>query len=366
MRQKARKEGLRRLAPQKLIANIQKFNRIECQEGGLGDRAEVRRKNLMSALKDVLQKQKETEINTRKQKEISISGMNKILGRIDTETEKELTKEIRGEEIETTVAINASLLSEKSRIIERKKEDKENKPLYEDLEFPPGIPRPVHLCPPPGIRPRPQVMAATPNPRSSNSVLKNKTNQKSSRNFAKNFEQPTVEVLHPRAQERQKRQNRRDAENMFDPMNPENPFFLQHPRQQKQLKQKADQIMRIERRKQKQLEQQQNTIGPSAQNDVIGPLPPGPSEQDDLPALPEPGPSGEGKLEILLPDEMVGLVPTSVRIKRQRQKIGKRRQHLELAPEVGTSTKERKRKAKNRRKVNSEYDAFINEIEGLM
>jgi len=349
-RQRARKEGLRKLAPEKLLQGIRKFNRLETQDGTLDERTFIKRKNLVTAYNDVVKAQKATEAKKTKDKHVVISGINKILGRLEQTEEvgqedaSEGKKETEKEEVKPKASV-------------QKGWEKENEEPIEDLEFPPGLPRPIHLCPPPGIRPRPQRQLAK-----ATTIAPVKPNQPEAQKINYQFQGPNVQFL-GRSDSRKRRRNER-PEDMFDPMNPENPFFMQHPKRQAMLQK---QVRKLERQQRKAA--QQNAQKPSAP--VPGKLDYGPSRPsandhvEELPALPDPTP-GDGKLEVLLPDSMLALRPVSVKFKRQRHETKKQRnQPLELAPEVGV-TKPKKKKGRSRKTNQTEYDQFLQEIESLM
>jgi len=232
--------------------------------------------------------------------------------------------------------------------------EKENEEPIEDLEFPPGLPRPIHLCPPPGIRPRPQRQLAKPV-----SQYTPKAPQTDTRKIDYQFNGPNIQVL-GRSDNRKRRRNER-PEDLFDPMNPENPFFMQHPKRQAMLRKE---VKKREREEQKAARKAPAVPAPGKLE--YGPSRPSANDAtSDLPALPDPtNPSG-GKLEILLPDSMLSLRPTAVKFKRQRIETKKHKHApLELAPEVGLTKPNRNRESKTQNQT--EYDQFLQEIESLM
>jgi len=370
-RQQARREGLRRLAPEKLLAGIRKFNRLKSQEGGLDERTAVKRKRLVNAYQDVMKSRQEAEAVRTNKKSLTISGIGKILG---VEAVEETSKQ---EEKEEEKNKKETMDSSKSDKDDSKKENEP--PQIEELEFPPGLPRPIHLCPPPGIRPRPQRQIAKPKPIQPMNILqKQKTNN---RNIVNSFIQPQVQMVNYNDMNNN-RKRRKDfvPEDFYDPMNPANPFFMQHPKQQARLKQEVKKLerrqrkMAVKQQQQQQQQQQQNFQRSIQQNQsIVGPLPPtqsdiGPNLPTDLPPLPEPGEEG-GKLEVLLPDSMMSLRPTALAVKRHTVRRKKKHKQLELAPDVEAGNKQKKvKKGKKAQKTGaaSEYDSFLAEIEGLL
>lgn len=379
-RQHARREGLRRLAPEKLLAGIRKFNRLKSQEGGLDERTAVKRKRLVNAYQDVMKSRQDAEAVRSNKKSLTISGIGKILGvEVVEETSKQEEKEEEKHKKETTD-------SSKSDKDDSKKENEP--PQIEELEFPPGLPRPIHLCPPPGIRPRPQRQISKPKPIQPNILQKQKTNNNNNRNIANSFTHPQVQVVnHHDMNNRKKWKKDFVPEDFYDPMNPANPFFMQHPKQQARLKQEVKKLERRQRKmavkqqqqqnqpqQQQQQQQQQNFQRSIQQNQsIVGPLPPtqsdiGPSLPSDLPPLREPGEEG-GKLEVLLPDSMMSLRPTALSVKRHAVRRKKKHKQLELAPDVEAGKQQKKiKKGKKAQKTGaaSEYDSFLAEIEGLL
>eukprot|EP00494_Astrolonche_serrata_P025231 UN25492 len=169
--------------------------------------------------------------------------MAKILGKME-----EMRDDTQGDEIEEEDDDDIDFITKTKR--KASEREKENQPPIEDLEFPPGLPRPIHLCPPPGIRPRPQraLHSTYQSNKNMTNLRKLKAEVKSQLSSptterVHHFNQPNVEILQNVNRKRRKPQER-VPEDFFDPMNPENPFFGQHPNQQNHL---HKQVMKLER-----------------------------------------------------------------------------------------------------------------------